>query len=107
MTISPHSYVRQILHPALLLGVAVHLGTGEPAATRDIPIIHMTSSRITSAGAVFPVIPSEITMPTSQQHRVTIRYRTCITEILKLRQGSGKDRRGMVTKWSLKAPESI
>ena len=69
MAISPYSQVRQILHPALLLGVAVHPGAGLPAAARGIPIMPMTSQQLRGAGAV---IPSIITMATSQQHRVTI-----------------------------------
>ena len=59
MTISPNSQVRQILHPAHVPGVAVHLGAGLHAAVKAINIIIKT---------------------TRKQNRITIRNRTGVTE---------------------------
>ena len=59
MTISPHSHVRQILHPAQVPGVAVHLRTGLHAAVKAINIIIKT---------------------TRKQNRIAIRNRTGVTE---------------------------
>ena len=59
MSISPNSEVRQILHPALLLGVAVHLGAGLHSAFKATNIIIKT---------------------TRKQNRITIRNRTGVTE---------------------------
>ena len=59
MTRSPNSEVRQILHPALLLGVAVHLGAGLHSAFKATNIIIKT---------------------TRKQNRITIRNRTGVTE---------------------------
>ena len=62
MSISSMYKVRQILHPALGLGVAMNLGAGlEARPLTNMPLTNMKT--------------------TGQQHRITIRYRTCVTEI--------------------------
>ena len=60
----------------MVLCVAVHLGAGLEGAARLSTVITSPQYRITTADAV---IASIGTNTTSQQHRITIRNRTCVT----------------------------